>query len=337
MSDREHAPTEMMRLIYGAFLSQQLATAADLGVADLLADGPKPVSVLSERTGTDPVALHRVLRGLAAVGVFTEIAPATFGLTPLAMTLRADVPESLRNVARLAGARETHEALAGLEHSIRTGLPSFERAYGTDWWSYLAANPGRASLFHAAMGDVARQTHAAVASAYDFSDRRILVDVGGGHGHLAAAILQRYPEMTAVVFDRPEVVSDVPTTLDKTGVAGRARAEGGDFFERIPENGDVYVLSWILHDWDDDDAATILANVREAMAPGAKVIVIDTLIPPGDEPHLGKLLDIIMLMQHGGKERTEAEMVGVLRAGGLTETEIVELAPWPTALIVAQS
>jgi ubiquinone/menaquinone biosynthesis C-methylase UbiE len=329
------APVAVLRLLYGGLLAQLLAVAAELELADLVADGPVPADRLAARTGTDPRALYRVLRALASAGVFTETAPGTFGTTALAATLRRDGAGSLRDLARLVGSAETHTTMAALTYSVRTGRPAFDQAYGADWWSYLAHHPDLAQIFHGAMGGAARAARAAAVEALDLSDRRCLVDLGGGHGYLVADLLHRNPTLTATVFDRPEVVTGAPKVLAEAGVADRATAVGGDFFAAVPAGADAYLLSWILHDWDDDVAAKILSTVRRAIAPEGRLYVLDTVLPPGDQPHPGKLLDIVMLAQHTGRERTDAEFRTLLHRTGFRHLETKTLEDAPTGVVVA--
>lgn len=325
---------QMLSLLYAGLLTQVLATAAELGIADLLSNGPRTVAELATGSGTHAPSLHRALRALAGAGVFVETAPRTFALTPLGERLRTDADGSMRHMARLVGRPETHRTLASLDHSLRTGEPAFDREYRTDWWSYLNAHPAHAEVFYGAMGDVSRQVHAATVRTLDLGGANQIVDVGGGHGHLMAALLCAHPNLTGVVFDRPEVVAQATGTLRKQGVADRATAVGGDFFEAVPGGADVYILSWILHDWPDDQAVAVLSNVRRAMPEGGRVLIVDTVIPEGNAPHLGRLLDIVMLAQHGGRERTELEFAALLEKAGLTHIDTREIAPWPTGLIV---
>lgn len=330
------APAQMLRLLYGSLVTQLLAVAAELGVADLLADGPQSVEQLAERTQTSAEALHRMLRALASTGVFTETAAGVFALTPLAEIMREDADGSLRHLAMLIGSGEVNRTLAELGFSARTGRPAFDEVHGTDWWSYLAANPDWAGVFHRAMGGLARQMQAAAVESYDLAGVSRVVDVGGGQGHLAALLLERYEDMTAVVFDLPEGLAGAREVLAEAGVAERAELVSGDFFTGVPAGGDAYVLSSILHDWSDEEATAILRNVGEAMDPEGQVIVIDTAIPEGDGAHLGKLLDIAMLAQHTGRERTEAEIVGLLASAGFAHARTVGIPSWPTSLVIAE-
>jgi predicted O-methyltransferase YrrM len=323
-----------MRMLHAPLITQALAVAAELGIADLVADGPRTVDSMATATGADAGALYRVLRALAAAGVFSEVAPRTFGATPLAETLRDGAEGSLRNWARLWGIPERQAAIGALMHSVRTGEPSFSQVHGVSWWSHLAARPDQAAVFAAAMGDLSRQLHAAAVHAYDLSGARLLVDVGGGRGHLVAALLRRYPRLNAVVFDQPDVVRHAADVLADAAVADRARVVGGDFFTTVPAGGDVYLMSMILHDWDDAQSVSILRNVRQAMGERDELLVIDAIVPEGDAPHDGKLRDLIMLALHPGRERTEAEFAALFAAAGLRLRETREVAA-STGLLVA--
>lgn len=325
---------QMMRLLYGSLVTQLVTVVAELGVADLVADRPRPVAELAASTDTDPDALYRVLRTLAGQGVFTEVTARTFGLTPLAATLRTGGSGSLRDYARFCGLPERQRAFAELGYSVRTGHASFEYANGIDWWSHLAANPQHDALFNDVMGYLARRFHTAVIEAYDLSDVCRLVDVGGGHGHLVAAIARRYPGLSAVVFDQPHVVAGAEAVLADAGVGDRVGLVGGDFFDSVPAGGDVYVLSMVLHDWNDVEAAAILSNVRAAMDPAGRILVIDTVIPDGDVAHFGKLMDIVMMVFQTGRERTEAEFAALFESAGLHHAETKATAS-PSSVIVA--
>jgi predicted O-methyltransferase YrrM len=324
----------MLRMIYGAVTTRLIAVVAELGIADLVSQAPRPVSELAEATSTNPDALHRILRTLAGVGVFTEVSARRFGQTPLSATLRTGASGSIRDAVLELGSAQTFGSLEGLMHTVRTGQPAFEQAYGTDWWTYLGQRPRRAEVFNNAQNITARQVHALVLEPYDLRGARRLVDIGGGHGTLVAAMLGRYPDLCGVVFDRPAVVAGAQKVLDAANVAERAEVIGGDFFDKVPAGGDVYLLSMILHDWDDQRAVAILANVREAMAPGARVLVIDAVIPQGDTPSVGKFVDIYMLVHFAGRERTEEEFAALFDAAGLRLVE-TRHSRAPTSLIVA--
>lgn len=324
----------VLRMIYGAVTTRLITVAAELGVADRVEDGPKPVAELAAATGADADALRRVLRTLAGVGVFTEVEPGVFGQTPLSAVLRTGSAGSVRDAVLELGSAETFGSLMELEHSVRTGEPAFNRAYGEGWWSYLAIRPGRAEVFNNIQTITSRQVHSLVLEPYDLSGARRLVDVGGGHGTLVAAMLRRYPELTAVVFDQPAVVAGARRTLEDAEVRDRAETVGGDFFDSVPAGGDVYLLSMILHDWDDERSLKILGNIRAAMAPGGRLLVIDPVIPEGDAPHIGKFTDIYMLMHFAGRERTEEEFRRLFAAAGLRHVETRHSGA-PSSLLVA--
>lgn len=326
----------VLRMIYGAVTTRLIALAAELAVADLVEDGPRPVDDLSRSTGTDADALYRVLRTLAGIGVFTEVEPRTFGQTPLSATLRTGSAGSVRDAVLELGSPETFGSLMQLGHSVRTGEPAFDRTYGEDWWSYLAARPERAEVFNNVQTITARQVHSLVLEPYDLTGTRRLVDVGGGHGTLVAAMLRRYPELTGVVFDQPPVVAGAREVLEAAEVTDRAETVGGDFFESVPADGDVYLLTMILHDWNDERSIRILTNIREVMAPGARILVIDPVIPEGDTPHLGKFVDIFMLMHFAGRERTEREFAALFEAAGLRHVETRHSGA-PSSLLVAEA
>jgi predicted O-methyltransferase YrrM len=327
---------EVLRMIYGAVTTRLIALAAELGIADRLEDGPKPVAELAAATGTAPDPLRRMLRTLAGVGVFTEPSPGVFAQTPLSAVLRTGSAGSIRDAVLELGSPETFGSLMNLEHSIRTGEPAFDRTYDEEWWAYLRARPERSEVFNNIQTITSRQVHSLVLEPYDLSGARRLVDVGGGHGTLVAAMLRRYPELRGVVFDQPAVVEGARRTLEAAEVADRAETVGGSFFESVPAGGDVYLLSMILHDWDDEPSLKILGNIRAAMAPGARLLVIDPVLPEDDTPHIGKFTDMYMLMHFAGRERTEAEFIRLFAAAGLRHLETRHSGA-PSSLLVVEA
>ncbi|MET8827915.1 methyltransferase [Streptomyces sp. NPDC004610] len=328
------APVRMYEMLYSSLVSQLILAVAELGVADAIGDEVRHVDDIAERTGTHPAALYRGLRALASVGVFTEVEPETFGLTPLAATLRSDVPGSMRDLARYVGLPERQQSFGALAHSLRTGRPSFDHVHGSDFWTYIAAHPERGDLFNRAMASMSVMVNSSVLDIYDLSDARRLVDVGGGHGQLVGALLQRYPQLTGVVYDLPRVVPEARTVLAELGVAERAECVGGDFLLSVPEGADTYVLSWTLHDWDDEDAVTILRNIRRALGDSGRLIVIDEVLPEGDTPHFGKFEDIVMLSLLTGQVRTEAQFATLFEKAGFRHLETLPTRS-PTSLVVA--
>jgi predicted O-methyltransferase YrrM len=313
-----------------------LSVIAEIGVADQMTDGPLGVEELAKRTGTNADALYRVLRAVASKGVFAEVSPRTFGLTPLAATLRSNVDGSMRDVFRLQGQRCMLDAYAAIGHSVRTGKPAFEHVHGTTLFSYLTARPELSELFSSAMGNSARQIQRPVIDAYDLSDVRRLIDIGGAHGHLVAAILSRYPKMKGVVFDLPHVVPGAAGVLAEAGVADRAEIVGGDYLRAVPAQGDAYTISHVLHQLSDAEAVTVLTNIRKVMAPAGRVLVVDPVIPEGDLPHPGKFMDITMLMLTQGRDRTKAELADLFEQADLRHVETVALSA-PSSIVVAMA
>ena len=316
------APVALLRMMTGYWISKALNVAAELGVADLLRDGPRSSDELAGACGAHPAALYRLLRALAGVGVFTELDGRRFALTPLAELLRSDVPGSMRALARMYGS-EQYRAWDGLLESVRTGEPAFDRTFGASYFDYLGRNPDAGAVFNEAMTGWTTQVADAVVEAYDFTGVNTVVDVGGGHGLLLATILRAHPSMRGALFDLPHVVAGAGPLLEAAGVADRCVTVGGDFFASVPEGGDAYLLAQILHDWDDERCRPILENCRRAMRPDGRVLVVEQVLPPANEPSLGKWLDLHMLVLLTGRERTEAEYGALLEAAELELTRVI--------------
>ena len=305
----------LIRLLMGNWIAAGIHVVARLGVADCFADAPLTAAEIAADVGAEPDALHRLLRMLAGVGVFSEGEDGRFELTPMAACLCSDHPASVRAVAELAGG-EQYAAWGALLQTIQTGEPAFEHQHGVTLWSYLERHPQAASLFDAAMAGGTATTHAAIVEAFDFSRFGEIVDVGGGVGALAVEIANATPSVRIEVFDRPAVADGARTFLAESGVSERCSFTGGDFFERVPTGADAYILCAVLHDWDSERAAKILANCRAAMAPHAVLLIVESLLPAAPGFHLGKLLDLNMLVMHGGRERREDEYRALLTDAG---------------------
>ncbi|QEH37477.1 Multifunctional cyclase-dehydratase-3-O-methyl transferase TcmN [Aquisphaera giovannonii] len=316
----------LQNLIVGKWLSQALSVAAKLGIADLLGEGPRVCDDLAQQSGADPSSLYRVLRALAGVGVFKEVESRRFELTPMAGLLRSGVPGSLRAVAIMAGEDWTWRPWGKLEHSVRTGERGFDAVFGMPPFEYLPANPEAAAVFDAAMTGWSMHNAAAVAQAYDFSGIGTLMDVGGGHGFLLATILKANPSLRGVLFEMPTVCEGARSLLAAEGLSDRTRVAAGSFFEPIGERADACILKSVIHDWDDAQSTTILRHCREAVGPRGRVLLAEMVIPPGNGPDFGKLLDLEMLVVAGGRERTEAEYRGLLAGAGLRMTRVVRTA-----------
>ena len=321
-------PGEAVRqLMYAYRFSHAIHAAAALGIADLLADGPKRVAELAQATSTHAPSLYRLLRALASVGVFVETEPENFALTPRAEILRSDRNGSLRDlVLVMAGGSEIERASAALLHTVRTGEPAFDHVFRLPFFDYLAQNPEAGERFNAGEGSASRAAADAILSAYDFSGVAHLVDVGGGRGGLLVAILTAYPQMRGTLFDQPHVVVEALPHLHTGGVTERCEVVGGDFFAAVPDGADAYLLRYIVHDWDDARAAEILRNCRRAMPPHGRLLLVDFVIPPGNGLDWGKWLDLTILTLLSGRERTAAEFAALCRAAGLELTRIIPTA-----------
>lgn len=317
----------LMLLIGGYRISQAIRVVAALALPDLLADGPKTSDALAAATGMHAGALSRVLRLLAGVGLFDEVGPREFDLTPLGAALRTDMPGSLRSTALMHVDEPRWASWAYLLHSVRTGQTAFEHVHGMGIFTYLEEHPEAAQTFQEAMTSNTTRSGAALTRAYALADVGYLVDVGGGQGLLLATILLAYPAMKGVLFDQPSVVATARATLEAAGVAGRCEIVGGDFFEAVPEGGDVYVLRQILHDWDDARAIRILSNCRTAIGNAAgKVLVIEAMIASNLQEALPALhLDMEMLVTFGGLQRTEEEYRALFSAAGFRLSAVTPL------------
>jgi hypothetical protein len=309
---------ELRRLVNGYQVSQAIHVAATLGIADLLAGGPRDCDDLAAATETDAGALYRLLRALAAVGVLHEEDGRRFSLTAVGEELRSDAEAPVGGWAAFIGRPYYWQAWGALLHSVRTSENAFRHVHGTDPWSYRAAHLEEAAIFDRAMADLARRSHDSVMHAYDFGRFGTVVDVGGGNGAFLAAVLSEHPAMHGVLLDLPHAVAGSAAVFEAAGVARRCEAVAGDFFAAVPEGGDAYVLRAVLHDWEDDEAAAILASCRRAMRPEAALIVIERDLGPPNALPDAKLSDLNMLVAPGGRERTVAEYGDLVARAGLT-------------------
>jgi hypothetical protein len=312
----------LIRLVLGAYGSQAICVAARLGVADELAGGAQPVDVIASRVGADETALYRLLRAVADLGVVAELDDRRFALTPLGEVLRSDVPGSLRAWAALVGMPFWHRPWSELHAAIRTGGTPFDRVNGAALVEYLAENPEAAAAFDA--GWTSMYTYRTILGDYDLSRFSTIVDVGGDRGLVLAEILSANPHLRGVLFDTPEAVAGAEGELSRAGVTDRSRVVGGDILSSVPEGGDLYLLSGMIHGADDDEAVKILTNCRTAMAEHGCLLVAETIVPDGDRPSVAKLLDLQMLvLMDGGRFRTEAEVEALLDRAGFRLVRIV--------------
>ncbi len=326
---------KLLQMITGFWSSAAIYTAAKMGIADHLAGGPLATDELARRLGVKPGALCRLLRALGSIGLFTEGKPCRFALTPTGELLRSDVPGSLRAFS-IAGKELGWESWGELAYSVETGKPAFGRLHGMGYFEYLRQEPELARLFDAAMSGFVAANALSVVSAYDFSSFAVIIDVGGGHGTLISAILKRASKARGIVYDLPEVLEGARKSLSAEGLAERCEFIGGDFFESVPAGGDAYLLVSVIHNWDDERSLAILNNCRRVMGREAKLLLVEMIISPGDTPSLGKFLDLNMLVNFGGRERTETEYGNLLSTAGFRVTRIVSTST-PASLIEARS
>jgi hypothetical protein len=362
-ADGAPPPAALIQRLTGTWVAQAISVVAALGVADALADGPRDVEALaaaatpsaatteiacathvpvsrwiSAAGGGAPSAdarapsLYRLLRALASVGIFAEGDDGRFRLTPLAEPLRGDDPDSVRAQAIMLGEAWAWRPFEHLLESVRTGRSAFERAHGLPIFEYLARHPEASAAFDAGM--TPQLGDGAVAADYDFSRFGTVVDVGGGRGSFLAAILRAHPAVRGVLFEQAHVVPGARQYLDAAGLSSRCEVVAGDIFAAVAAGGDAYVLKRVIHDWDDDRAVRILERCRRAMPPTGRLLVVETVIPPGNAPSFGKLLDVLILAWTGGKARTEAEHRRLLEAAGFAVTRVV---PTRSALSVVEA
>ena len=329
------APAAMMEMIIATWTSQAIAVAAELGVADALADGPLTIDELAHRVGADPDALRRLLRALIGRGVFRRRPDGRYEMNSLAHTLRSDAPISMAWAAKFYGSREQRERWTRLVDAIRTGRSVVPAMHGKESFEYFAEYPGHAELFNRTMTSISELTDASVVAGYDFSAYSRIVDVGGGHGPLLANILAAAPNSRGVLYDLPLVVSSASELACTTEVADRMYIEAGSFFEGVPTGGDAYVLKNVLHDWPDEKAVRILRNVRAAAGPDATVLLIELVIPDHNRDFPGKWADLEMLLNLAARERTAAEYRNLLNKAGFRTTRIVPTAS-PLSIVEAR-
>lgn len=319
-------PVAMAELILGAWTSQALQVAAELRIADALADGPLRLSDLAVRVDADPDALGRLMRALISCGVFGQRRDGRYHLNGLADTLRSDAPISMAGAARFYGSTQHREHWSLLAESIRTGKSIVEPLRGMDFFAYLGTQPQYAALFNDAMTSISTAAVPSVVAAYDFSRHPTIVDVGGGHGGLLAAVLTAAPTSAGVLYDLPDVVAGAPDLLARHGVERRVRVESGSFFDAVPAGGDAYLLKHIIHDWPDEQAVTILQNIRAALGHDGTVLLVEFVIPEHQREFPGKWADLEMLLLGSSRERTAAEFRELLDKAGLRLTRIVPTA-----------
>lgn len=311
-------------MVIGKWVSQAVGTIVEIGVPDQLTKGARRCSDIAREAGVSEDALYRLLRALASLGLFSESADRRFKLTGMGQLLQSDHPQSLAGYARFVAHDSTWRPWGELGYSVKTGLPAFDHVFNTPIFEHLSRNPEVAAVFDSAMTSISTTEARAASEAYDFKGINTLMDVAGGHGLLLATVLRRHKKMRGVLFDLPHVAAGASATFTRAGVAGRVRVESGDFFRELPGGADAIIMKHILHDWDDDSATRILQACHRALGPRGKLLIVDPVVPPGNAPHYGKLLDLEMLvLTPRGRERTKAEFAKLLRGAGFRLSRVI--------------
>ena len=324
----------MLQIISGFWTSRAVFALAKLGIPDLLESGPKTAAELASATKMHAPSLFRVLRALVSVGVLRS-AEGRFAQTPLSETLVTDAPGSLRWFAVSELGQAHYPAWGNLMHSLKTGEIAFDNFFGVDVWKYFQQNPEDGAVFNNSMSSMTAATNEAIRTRYDFSGFDTIVDVGGGHGGLITSILQSNPKLKGVLFDAPEVIEDARGKIEAAGLSDRCETVAGDFFKSVPDGGDAYVMKWIIHDWEDEKALSILRNCRSRMRPNGKLILVDCVVPETDEPDFSKFIDLNMLVMTGGKERTAKEFDQLLSAAGFRILQVIS-TDLPPSIVEAE-
>jgi SAM-dependent methyltransferase len=319
-------PIALFRLVTGYYVSRAIHVVAKLGIADLLSQGPLACDALAAATGTHAPSLRRVMRLLVSVGVFCEDEKEKLGLTPLGECLRSAGPSSMHATALLFGGM-AQEAWYHLLHSVRTGEPAFEQAFGMDTFAYMAEHPEEAANFDKAMANFTAQIAGEVAAAYPFSQLHTVVDVGGGNGVLLSGILRVHPHLRGILFEQPKVAERAKTDIARFGLGNRCDVIGGDFFREVPTGADAYILKHVIHDWSDERAIAILKNCHRAMDPEGRLLVLEGIYPPridtSDKSVSAASNDVNMLVCTGGRQRSELEFRSLYDAASFKLTRII--------------
>ncbi|GEO08280.1 methyltransferase [Segetibacter aerophilus] len=316
-------PVQLMGMLFGFAASRAIGVTAELKIADLLKDGAKTSEELAQETGVHARSLYRVLRACASVGVYAEDNEKKFSLTPLAEPLRSDAPGSLRAFAEMIACDWQYQTWAELPYSVKTGKPSFEKVFGMSSFDYFWSNEKAGKVFNDAMTSNSAFSSVAVVNAYDFSPLAKLVDVGGGHGFLLASILAKFSNVKGVLYDTPAIVTEAEKLLKEHDVTDRCETIGGDFFTSVPAGANAYIMKHIIHDWNDEQCITILQNCEKVMAENGKVLVVEMVVPEGNEPSPAKFLDLQMLQFLPGCERTKEEYSVLFDKAGLKLSRII--------------
>jgi len=323
----------LLQMTMSAMIAQAIGVAARLGIADVLKDGARSTAEIAAATGTHEGSIYRILRTLASTGVFSETEGKQFRNTPLSDVIRTDVPGSMKNMAAFMAEPWHFAVLANLLHSARTGETAFQKTFGEGIFEWFAKHDAESELFNKAMTDMSSFAAPGIVQSYDFSGIKVLADIAGGHGFLLSQILKANSGLKGILFDLDHVIAGAGAMLGGQGVAGRVETTSGDFFKEVP-SADAYIMKHIIHDWDDERAIVIMKNIHRAMTGNGKLLLAEMVVPPGNEPHASKVLDLEMLTLPGGVERTESEFADLFAAAGFRLNRVVP-TPSPFSVIEA--
>ena len=329
------AHAQLVQMAMAHWVSHVVYAAAKFGLADHLAGGPRDAESLAGLTGTHAPSLYRLMRTLASLGILAEDESGRFALTSLGEAMKTGAPGSARATILTVASEPWVHGFAQLPYSLQTGKSGYEKLFGMPIFDWLAQRPEEASLFSETMVGIHGGEPPAVSAAYDFSGIGTIVDVGGATGDLLTTILEHYPAARGILYDLPHVVRDAPALIASRGLADRVRIEAGSFFDKVPGGGDAYLLSHVIQDWSEEQCLTILGHCRQAMHPESRLLIIEMVLPAGNTPHPGKMLDMMMLVGPGGQERTEPEYAALLAKAGLKLTRVVPTAS-PVSIVEAR-
>lgn len=322
-ADGQKPEAFLMQMGFAPLMTQAVYVAAKLGIPDLLKDGPRSITELAAATKQNERALYRLMRTLASVGVFQESEPKVFAQNQNSEPLRSDVPNSMRNRMIFMGEEWHWRVYGDLAYSIETGKPAWGRIHGAEVFDYFAGRPQQQEIFNRAMTEMSASTAPAIVEGYDFSGIDTIADIAGGHGYLLAQILKANPEVKGILFDVFTVIDGAGPLLEQHGVTSRVTKVAGNFFESIPGGADAYLMKSIIHDWDDVRSAWILRNIHQSSKSNIRVLLVEAVVPEGNEQHFSKIIDLEMLVSPGGVERTAEEYRTLLAGAGFKLTRII--------------
>jgi SAM-dependent methyltransferase len=334
-TSQANACQQLIQVMAGFWVARSVSAAATLKIADQIdPERPRAVEEIAAATGTHAPSLYRLLRGLAGAGIFAEDSPGRFRHTPTSLLLRSEVPGTMRASFESVLGGAHYRAWGAIEQALHNGKTAFDQVHGEDVWAYFARNPHEQRTFDRTMTDWSELFNPPIAKAYDFSTIGTLMDVGGGHGALLRSILKAHPRVRGILFDQPHVADAARPYVAADGLADRCQVVGGSFFESVPAGADACLMKFILHDWTDELSTKILRNVHRALPAGGRLLVVDSVVKPGNAPDLAKLMDLNMLAMTGGRERTEAEFSWLFAGAGF---ELVKVHPTECPLSVVEA